>query len=106
MVVGGEGGGEGENVGHLGKEINVAGIHGHNRIHGHTVSDAFWDRLSLKLRVYGTHFFAGDFNMWMTQVVPQLRIHNGAHFPHCMFTDNSSSRSKEAEAKRKANKGN
>ena len=65
-----------QNVGHLGKEIVVCVVHGHNRtmkMEWPTVLEEFWDRLARKLNQHGVRFLAGDFNMALTQVVRRLR---------------------------------
>ena len=65
-----------QNIGHIGKEIVVAGVHGHRRTMKFEWPEAlsrFWDRLASKIRSHGVHFIAGDFNMAFTEVVKQLR---------------------------------
>ena len=65
-----------QNVGHIGKELVVTGVHGHCRtmkIEWPLAWQAFWDRLASKIKKYGTQILAGDFNMSVTQVVTQLR---------------------------------
>jgi hypothetical protein len=65
-----------QNVGHLGKEIVVCGVHGHNRTMKFEWPQElikFWDRLSAKIVRYGIQYLAGDFNMSLTEVVKQLR---------------------------------
>ena len=65
-----------QNIGHCGKEIVVCGVHGHNRTmkcEWHNVLEQFWTRLAEKVKLYDVKFLAGDFNMALTQVVPQLK---------------------------------
>ena len=65
-----------QNIGHIGKEVVVAGAHGHYRtmkFEWPTALTQFWDRLATKIRSYGVHFLAGDFNMAFTEVIKQLR---------------------------------
>jgi hypothetical protein len=65
-----------QNIGHLGREFNVAGAHGNC----HTMKKEwpgpwkeFWDRLALRLVTHDIKFLAGDFNMSLTEVPKQLR---------------------------------
>ena len=65
-----------QNVGHLGKELAVCGVHGHNRTMKFEWPQAlqdFWDRLAAKIHAHRFQFLAGDFNMSVTEVVKQLR---------------------------------
>jgi hypothetical protein len=65
-----------QNIGHLGKEIVVCGVHGHcktMKFEWPAVLNAFLDRLAQKIRHYGIQFLAGDFNMFLTQVPVKLR---------------------------------
>ena len=65
-----------QNIGHLGTEIVVCGVHGHNRtmkFEWPQVLRELWDRLAMKIRSYGIRFLAGDFNMSLTEVPRQLR---------------------------------
>jgi hypothetical protein len=65
-----------QNVGHLGKELVVCGVHGHYRtmkFEWPQALQAFWDRLAKKIRAHRIQFLAGDFNMSVTEVVKQLR---------------------------------
>ena len=43
------------------------------KIHWRSVWDAFWDRLAQKIDYFGVDILAGDFNMSLTRVVPELR---------------------------------
>ena len=65
-----------QNIGHLGKEIVICGVHGHF----HTMKikwpkqwHEFWDRLVGLVLELGINFLAGDFNMSLTEVPKQLR---------------------------------
>lgn len=65
-----------QNIGHIGKEVVVMGVHGHCRtmkVEWQAPFDAFWDRLVAKVRRFGVVFLAGDFNMALTEVIKQLR---------------------------------
>ena len=65
-----------QNVGHLGKSVNCMGVHGHSRtmkMQWKAVYIKFWDRLAEKIRQYDIEVMAGDFNMSLTRVVPELR---------------------------------
>ena len=65
-----------QNIGHLGKEIVVCGVHGHcktMKIEWPEVLHAFLARLVQKIQQYGIQFLAGDFNMFLTQVPAALR---------------------------------
>ena len=65
-----------QNIGHIGKEVVVAGVHGSQmtmKIKWKEVWDAFWDRLANFIHVHGIQFVAGDFNMSLTEVPKQLR---------------------------------
>ena len=66
-----------QNVGHLGTEIVVCGVHGHNRTmkleFGPTVWKNYWDQLAEEIQEFGIKFVAGDFNMSLTEVPNQLR---------------------------------
>ena len=64
-----------QNIGHIGREINVLGVHGHHRtmkMEWPTVFNQFWDRLAWWIGGYQINFFAGDFNMALTQVINRL----------------------------------
>ena len=64
-----------QNIGHLGKQVVVAGVHGQQltmKIKWKEVWDSFWDRLAGLIRSHGVHFLAGDFNMSLTEVPKQL----------------------------------
>jgi hypothetical protein len=58
---------------------------------------------------YCTHLRLREKSMERNEWLVKGRMHNGAHFPLCVFTNNSSSRSEEAQQrrndKRKNNKG-
>jgi len=65
-----------QNVGHLGKNIVVAGHHGHN----HTmkfmwpeVHKQHFDLLAMRIGKYRIKFLCADFNMSVTEVTKQLR---------------------------------
>ena len=65
-----------QNVGHLGKSVNCMGVHAHCRtmkIEWREVYEEFWDRCAEKIRHYDIEIMAGDFNMSLTRVVPELR---------------------------------
>jgi hypothetical protein len=65
-----------QNIGHLGKDIVVCGVHGHYRtmkMEWLLPWKEFWDRLARYVQVFGIQFVAGDFNMSITEVVKQLR---------------------------------
>lgn len=65
-----------QNIGHLGEEIVVCGVHGHNRtmkLEWPQVWVEFWDRLAQHVKSYGIQFLAGDFNMSITEVPKHLR---------------------------------
>ena len=65
-----------QNVDHLGRSAVVMGVHGNfmtMKIKWRQQWDAFWDRLAQKIIEMGVEVMAGDFNMSLTQVVPQLR---------------------------------
>ena len=68
-----------QNIGHIGQEVVVTGVHGHNRTMKFLWPEClatFWDLLATKIEKYGTKFLAGDFNMSFTEVVKQLRRRN------------------------------
>ena len=65
-----------QNVGHIGTEVNVLAVHGHYRTMKKQWAKPFkefWDRLAQWIRDHQIHFFAGDFNMSLTQVINQLK---------------------------------
>jgi len=65
-----------QNIGHLGKDFVVCGVHGHYKTMKIEWPEAwvkFWDRLADKIVKYGIQFMAGDFNMSLTEVPKQLR---------------------------------
>ena len=65
-----------QNVGHIGKSVNCMGVHGNSRTMKMTwkgVYDAFWDRLAAKIKEFHIEIMAGDFNMALTRVIPELR---------------------------------
>ena len=65
-----------QNIGHLGKDMTVGGVHGHYKtmkIEWPQVSKAFWDRLARHVLHFCIQFLAGDFNMSLTEVCKQLR---------------------------------
>ena len=56
-----------QNVGHLGKEVVVCGLHGYNKtmkLEWPEALDAFCNKLVKTIRLYGVQFLAGDFNMF------------------------------------------
>ena len=65
-----------QNIGHLGKDVVVAGVHGHCRTMKREwpeVWHEFWKRLAALVLKFGINFLAGDFNMSLTEVPKQLR---------------------------------
>ena len=65
-----------QNVGHIGREVVVAGVHGHYMTMKHEWPAAlkrFWNILADEIRSHGVQFVAGDFNMSLTQVPVELR---------------------------------
>ena len=65
-----------QNIGHLGKDIIVCGVHGHNltmNVKWPKVWMTFWNRLAAYVKKFGIQFLAGDFNMSLTEVCKQLR---------------------------------
>ena len=65
-----------QNIGHLGTNIVVCGVHGHYRtmkMEWPQAWNAFWDRLAEYVRTFSIQFLAGDFNMSFTEVPKQLR---------------------------------
>ena len=65
-----------QNVGYLGTEIIVCGVHGNAltmKVTWPTVLETFWDRLASKITRFGVQILAGDFNMSLTNVIPELR---------------------------------
>ena len=65
-----------QNVGHLGKDIVVCGVHGNSKtmtVEWPVAWAAFWDRLAEGIKTFGVRFMAGDFNMSVTEVPKQLR---------------------------------
>jgi hypothetical protein len=65
-----------QNIGHIGKDLVVMGVHGHYRtmkIEWRDAWVAFWDRMAGLVLLYGIHFMMGDFNMSLTEVPNQLR---------------------------------
>ena len=66
-----------QNIGHLGKEIVVCGVHGHHKTmkmeFPTAVYDDWWNKLAHLIRDYKVNFLAGDFNMSLTEVVRQLK---------------------------------
>ena len=64
-----------QNVGHIGKDVVVMGVHGNFRtmkIEWRDQWNAFWDRMAAYVGRYGVNFIAGDFNMSLTEVPNQL----------------------------------
>jgi len=64
-----------QNIGHIGVDVVVCGVHGHCRTMKHEWPEQwkhFWDRLALLIRKHSIHFVAGDFNMSLTEVPKQL----------------------------------
>ena len=67
-----------QNVGHIGTDAVVCGVHGHSmtmRCQWPRALDEFWKRLADQIKKYGVQILAGDFNMSMTNVIPKLRSH-------------------------------
>ena len=65
-----------QNVGHLGKNIVVAGHHGHNHTMKFTwpeVHKQHFDLLAMRIGKYRIKFLCADFNMSVTEVTKQLR---------------------------------
>ena len=65
-----------QNVGHLGKSVVVAGVHGHYRtmkMKWPKVWSEVFDLLARKMQQWDVRFLAGDFNMSLTEVPKQLR---------------------------------
>ena len=65
-----------QNIGHLGTDIVVCGVHGHFRtmkMEKPAAWKAFWNRLAQHVREHNVKFIAGDFNMTVTKVPVQLR---------------------------------
>ena len=65
-----------QNVGHIGKSVTICGVHGNFKTMKLTwpqVYHQFWDRLASKIRDYDIEILAGDFNMSLTRVIPELR---------------------------------
>ena len=69
-----------QNIGHLGKDIVVCGVHGHHKTMKmecpSAVYDDWWNKFAHLIRDHKVKFLAGDFNMSLTQVVPQLKQSN------------------------------
>ena len=64
-----------QNIGHMGRDIVVAGVHGNYRTMKREWPQAhntFWNSLAAKIRSHGVNIMAGDFNMCFTQVVVEL----------------------------------
>ena len=68
------------NIGHLGSEVVLCGVHGTRDIMAQrctaTVYKTWWDNLAKVIHVHEGKFLGGDFNMSLTQVVPEQT--NGA----------------------------
>ena len=66
-----------QNIGYLGKRVVVMGVHGHYHTmkmnFSNTDYEKWWDRINNCIDVHKVNFLVGDFNMSLTQVVPQLR---------------------------------
>ena len=65
-----------QNIGHLGRDIVVCGVHGHNRtmkLEWPQVWKDWWDEFARRVQHFGIQFLAGDFNMSLTEVCKQLR---------------------------------
>jgi len=66
-----------QNIGYLGKDFVVCGVHGHYmtmKHHWPSVLKQFWDGLCNRIRKYDIKFVAGDFNMSVTEVVKELTM--------------------------------
>ena len=65
-----------QNIGHLGSKDFVCGVHGHRdtmaQSSSATVYNKWWDDLAEVLRKHEVKFLGGDFNMSLTQDVPEL----------------------------------
>ena len=67
-----------QNIGHLGKDMTVGGVHGHYKtmkIEWPQVWIAFWDTLTRYVIYLCMQFLAGYFNMSLIEVCKQLRIY-------------------------------
>ena len=65
-----------QNIGHLGKDIVIAGAHGNNKTMNHewpTVWTEYWKRLAAYIETYGIQFLMVDWNMSLTEGPKQLR---------------------------------
>ena len=65
-----------QNVGHFGKSLTAMGVHGNARtmkIMWRSAYDDFWDRCASYIKEFGVEIMAGDFNMALTRVIPELR---------------------------------
>ena len=65
-----------QNVGHLGSTVVVMGVHGNfqtMKIKWKRTWVRFWDQLADKIKEFAVEILAGDFNMSLTRVVPELR---------------------------------
>ena len=66
-----------QNLGYLGKKVNVMGVHGHYHTTklklSNTLHDNWRERIKDCIVEHKVNFLVGDFNMSLTQVVPQLR---------------------------------
>ena len=65
-----------QNIGHIGTTIVICGVHGHRDTMAqrcsHPKYTEWWNKLATTLRQYNVQFLCGDFNMSLTQVVPEL----------------------------------
>jgi len=65
-----------QNIGHLGTTIVVCGVHGNAMTMKYRWPKAlitFWDRLAETIKRFGVKILGGDFNMSLTNVIPELR---------------------------------
>ena len=77
-----------QNIGHLGKDVTVMGVHGHyrtmNMLFNKTVNDEWWKKIKDLIVEHNVNFLVGDWNMSLPQVVPRLTA-LGLHVDLCSW---------------------
>ena len=65
-----------QNIGHLGNEVTVMGVHGHyktmNMYFAAKVNNELWSKIHALIVEHNVNFLVGDWNMSLPQVVPRL----------------------------------
>ena len=77
-----------QNIGHLGKDVTVMGVHGHyrtmNMLFNKTVNDELWKKIKDLIVEHNVNLLVGDWNMSLPQVVPRLTA-LGLHVDLCSW---------------------